>query len=421
MRGTARILLTSQSVTAFRSARMNRRCLRLPHCSRRIARCCGAGRVLARPAPPPEPVRRSTTTVIAPRRPAAPTNTPARSGPGSSRGSAFASAARWSSGRSTSATRSRRAGARPTRPARPAPRRGRRPRRGRERRGQPAAGRGRLQALQATCRTRASSAAPSSSGARPRSRSRRRSSAQARAQSGVQGNQAGYAALTADAGGVITGVDVEPGMVVAAGAPVLRLAHDGPRDVVFSVPEDKVALVKAVAARQGRVERASLEHGATRCRRRSARSPRRPIRPRAPSSSRPTSALRRPRRARPDGDGGDRRAADRGRRPGAAVGAEGGAGQAASSGWSTGDDDDGGAAGEDRRRRRQRAVVIAGLAPGDRVVTAGVHVLSAGQKVRLYTDPEAPLGSASAPARLGRAAAAALPPPAARRSPPPRA
>ena len=78
--------------------------------------------------------------------------------------------------------------------------------------------------------------------------------AQARAQSGVQGNQAAYAALTADAAGVITGVDVEPGMVVAAGAPVLRLAHDGPRDVVFSVPEDKVALVQAVAARQGPVQ-----------------------------------------------------------------------------------------------------------------------------------------------------------------------
>jgi multidrug efflux system membrane fusion protein len=26
--------------------------------------------------------------------------------------------------------------------------------------------------------------------------------------------------------------------VLAAGTPVLRLAHDGPRDVVFSVPED---------------------------------------------------------------------------------------------------------------------------------------------------------------------------------------
>jgi RND family efflux transporter MFP subunit len=75
---------------------------------------------------------------------------------------------------------------------------------------------------------------------------------QARAQSSVQGNQAAYAALTADASGVITGVDAEPGMVVAAGTPVVRLAHDGPRDVVFSVPEDKVELVRALAAQPGR-------------------------------------------------------------------------------------------------------------------------------------------------------------------------
>jgi hypothetical protein len=50
--------------------------------------------------------------------------------------------------------------------------------------------------------------------------------------------------------------------------------------------------------------------------------------------------------------------------------------------------------------------------PGDRVVTAGVHVLSAGQKVRLYADPEAPVVSAAEPVRLVRASAAAatLPP-----------
>src|SRR5204863_9819347 len=59
---------------------------------------------------------------------------------------------------------------------------------------------------------------------------------QAKAQASVQGNQAAYAALVADASGVVTGVDAEPGMVVGAGTPVLRLAHDGPRDVVFSVP-----------------------------------------------------------------------------------------------------------------------------------------------------------------------------------------
>lgn len=75
---------------------------------------------------------------------------------------------------------------------------------------------------------------------------------QARAQSSVQGNQAAYASLVADARGVITAVEAEPGMVVAAGTPVLRLAHDGPRDVVFAVPEDKLSLIRQLASVPGR-------------------------------------------------------------------------------------------------------------------------------------------------------------------------
>ena len=74
---------------------------------------------------------------------------------------------------------------------------------------------------------------------------------QARAQANAQGNQAGYATLTADASGVVTGIDAEPGMVVTAGTPVLRLAHNGPRDVVFAVPEDQVAAIKALGAAPG--------------------------------------------------------------------------------------------------------------------------------------------------------------------------
>lgn len=66
---------------------------------------------------------------------------------------------------------------------------------------------------------------------------------QAMAQAQAQGNQAEYSVLRADVAGVITAVDSEPGMVVAAGTPVVRLAHDGPREVWFSVPEDKVELV----------------------------------------------------------------------------------------------------------------------------------------------------------------------------------
>ena len=74
---------------------------------------------------------------------------------------------------------------------------------------------------------------------------------QARAQAGVQGNQTSYAALTADAPGVITGVDLEPGMVVGAGMPVLTLAHDGPRDAVFSVPEDMGPTVRSLMGKPG--------------------------------------------------------------------------------------------------------------------------------------------------------------------------
>ena len=102
---------------------------------------------------------------------------------------------------------------------------------------------------------------------------------QAKAQSSVQGNQTGYAALVADASGVITGVDAEPGMVVAAGTPVLRLAHDGPRDVVFSVPEDRVAPVKSLAAQPGRFKvRLWGEHGPAAAGQTFAKSRRPPIR-----------------------------------------------------------------------------------------------------------------------------------------------
>ena len=41
------------------------------------------------------------------------------------------------------------------------------------------------------------------------------------------------------------------------------------------------------------------------------------------------------------------------------------------------------------------AVVAAGLVPGQVVVTAGVHVLNPGQKVKFYVDPGAPSASAA--------------------------
>lgn len=66
----------------------------------------------------------------------------------------------------------------------------------------------------------------------------------AQAQAAAQGNQSGYAALRADVSGVVTAVLAEPGQVLAAGTPVLQLAQDGARDAVFSVPEDKVGVLR---------------------------------------------------------------------------------------------------------------------------------------------------------------------------------
>lgn len=77
---------------------------------------------------------------------------------------------------------------------------------------------------------------------------------QARAQAGVQVNQAGYSKLVADVSGVVTAVEAEPGAVLSAGATVLRLAQDGPRDVVFSVPEDQAAALRSLQGRSGALQ-----------------------------------------------------------------------------------------------------------------------------------------------------------------------
>ena len=67
---------------------------------------------------------------------------------------------------------------------------------------------------------------------------------QAKAQAQAQSNQAGYTRLMASHAGVVTGVDAEVGQVVSAGQPVLRLAHDGPRDAVFAVSESMALALK---------------------------------------------------------------------------------------------------------------------------------------------------------------------------------
>jgi membrane fusion protein, multidrug efflux system len=73
---------------------------------------------------------------------------------------------------------------------------------------------------------------------------------QAKAQADVQGNLAAYAVLTAPGSGIVTATEAEVGAVLAAGAPVLRLAYDGPRDVAFAVPEDAVDGIRALLGRR---------------------------------------------------------------------------------------------------------------------------------------------------------------------------
>ena len=225
---------------------------------------------------------------------------------------------------------------------------------------------------------------------------------QAQAQLAAQGNQSTYTTLAADAAGVVTAVDAEPGQVLAAGTSVVRIAQDGARDVVFSVPEDKVGQMKlgsavevrawaSAAVYQGKVREVSvsadpvtrtfvvkvalatadvLPLGTTVS-----------VLPQALDRSGPaviklpTSALQH------DGTAVAvwvlERASMTVRLQPIAI--------------ATADGND--------------VVVASGLQPGMEVVTAGVHVLSPGQKVTIYREKAAPPASASPPALAPASAA----------------
>lgn len=62
-----------------------------------------------------------------------------------------------------------------------------------------------------------------------------------------QSNQAGYASLVTDIDGVVTAVSAEAGQVVQAGSPVVRVARTDEKEVVFGVPEDRVDALRKVA------------------------------------------------------------------------------------------------------------------------------------------------------------------------------
>lgn len=58
-----------------------------------------------------------------------------------------------------------------------------------------------------------------------------------------------YATLEADADGVVSLAAAEPGQVVAAGAPIVRLAHTAEREAAVSVPENLIDRVRNHPAR----------------------------------------------------------------------------------------------------------------------------------------------------------------------------
>jgi multidrug efflux system membrane fusion protein len=66
----------------------------------------------------------------------------------------------------------------------------------------------------------------------------------AESQAGIARNQSGYAQLTADRPGIIAAVLAEPGQVVAAGQPILRIAQDGEREILIALPESVVTTLK---------------------------------------------------------------------------------------------------------------------------------------------------------------------------------
>ena len=236
---------------------------------------------------------------------------------------------------------------------------------------------------------------------------------QAQSQLAVQNNQASYASLVADVAGVVTAIEAEPGQVVTAGTTVVRIAADGARDVVFSVPEDKVssfklgmpakvrgwaqdtqlaARVREVAASADPVTRtyqikASLE-----------------ARDSSPPLGATVSVL-------PQGLGGAGTAGQQViKLPTSALRQEG----KASAVWVLDQ-----ASMTVKSQTVQiatvvgnEAIIAAGLQPGMLVVSAGVHVLSPGQKVSIYQEkvPAAPVDKAQSAINTGANSATAVRP-----------
>lgn len=68
----------------------------------------------------------------------------------------------------------------------------------------------------------------------------------AAAQADVSGNQAAYASLRAPEAGVITAIDAEVGQVVTAGQSVVRVAQSSEKEVLVALPESRLDQLKRI-------------------------------------------------------------------------------------------------------------------------------------------------------------------------------
>lgn len=205
----------------------------------------------------------------------------------------------------------------------------------------------------------------------------------AAAQAGLAGNQTSYTVLRADYAGVIAATLADAGQVVSAGQPVFRLAQDGEREVAIAIPETQFAKLKigmpATIALWAQADKSGTAHFNGRLRE---------LSPAADPASRTYAA-----RVSLSGAGAraelgmtaqvrfkDRDKRDKLILPLSAIYQQGD--QAAV--WVVAADRSVSLRKvEIAAYRDDGAVIESGVKPGERIVSAGVHKLSAGEKIRI--------------------------------------
>lgn len=206
----------------------------------------------------------------------------------------------------------------------------------------------------------------------------------AAAQAGLTRNQSAYTTLRADRNGVVAATLAEAGQVVSAGQPVLRVAYDGEREVAISIPESQLAGLKVGAPAEVTLWAGEGEAAVYQGR----------LRELAPAAD----PVSRTYPARIALDRADERLALGMTARVSLAGASTGSGQRSylvplSAIFQQGDQSAVWVVAADRSvalrnvkvaaYRDDGALVAEGLAAGERIVAAGVHKLSAGEKIRL--------------------------------------